>query len=333
MDFSVRDAQIDTRLLSAGLALVAALGLVVVAASPAAAANNAPGVYSHSWYLRAEDATTMYNLGVSDGAFDNGSCSNSFVFLDFGQVTQLSGPGYGGYGTYDFDFAAGSKYVSDSTIVSAVENYALGWYNATSACPRLNVALGTNNYIECPAPPYSLGSCTPNAAGVQWAQASKDVQSWLSANGYSWQVSTQSGDDIETGWDCASRTRPFVDGYGTISTTGLYDYGDAWLNAPCWTDGDVYYVAYGALPSWPFPEIYSQAAADRWTAVRQSYSMNIQGVMTECRVADPLPQSNCNVNGHTEFAPSQAWNALVNDLNNHGVGGSNMTWATNIKFQ
>jgi hypothetical protein len=314
------------------LIVTVAVALIVgiARAIPAFALTNAPSAYAHSWYINASDATSMYNRGYNDGLHDNANCSNAFSIIDFGQVANESAAGYQGYGTYDF--ASGYPFTSDSTILTAAEKYASGWYNATGSCPRLHVELGTNNYNECPFG-NQRGACSPSGAGAQWGQLVNDAQTYLVAFRMSWQITAWAANDMETGYDCASKTQGFVDGFNgnNPSSAELHDFGDAWIHS-CWTDADVAYMAWHGY-DWPMPEIYSQAAADRWTGVRQAYFMNFQGVTTECTGGDPLPTGNCLVNSHYENSPNQAWNQLVNDLNGHGVGGSSMTYANNIQFQ
>jgi hypothetical protein len=324
----------------AGLSSVAAapavwLALSLASSTPAYALNAAPYVYAHSWYESYPDYNSMYNQGKNDGAHDNAYCTDAFVVLDFGQIDYENG-----YGTHDFLVSQNYPFISDGTIRDAVKAYTDGWYAATGPCPRLHVIMALHNYVECP---FIGNPCTTSGAGTQWAIYTSAVISYLENPkvDYSWQITAWAGDDMETGWDCSSKTLPFVNAYGsqmsgTPSATQarLIDFGDAWANAPCWTDANIHYKAWGATWDWPLPEIYSQAAADRWTYISQSQGyMNFLGVMTECQGGDQLPYSNCSVNGHTEFAPNQAWNALVNDINSHGVGGAQMEWETNIQHQ
>jgi hypothetical protein len=317
--------------------LVVATSLNLLTTSPVFALNNAPNIYSHSWYLRYPDAPSMYSRGYNDGIFDNSQCSNSMVVLDFGQVGNETGDGqYLNYGTYDFYTDQYVKYpfVPDSQIVTAAQQYAYGWYQATGPCPRLKMVLGTNNLRQCP---YGnlRGACSPGGAGGQWGYVVNDVQAYLNSHSYAWQITAWTGDDMETGYDCATPTRAFVDGLNGNNPSGarMLDFGDAWI-ASCWTDNDVYYVSWLASANWPLPEIYSQAATNRWAAVyNQHTSMTFLGPMTECTGGDPLPTQNCQVvdpqGTRIENAPAQAWSQLSSAVGQ----SSTMPYGTNIHYQ
>ncbi|MDO8615627.1 MAG: hypothetical protein Q7T33_07810 [Dehalococcoidia bacterium] len=294
---------------------------------------------AHSWYIKNTyanpDAATMYSIGYwVDGAFDNSTCSNSLVVLDFGQPDYVNS----NYGTnYWLNYSPGYKFISNADIITAVDNYARGWYDRTGSCPRLHIVVGTNNSQMTPS------GGTPNGAGTNWANVAYAVQSYLSNAGYSWQITAWAGSDMEQPggeippFDCAGRTREFVDGYNSNSlATSFLDYGTAWVPNGCWTAADVYYVAYGAARNYPLPEVYTQFATDSWVSVRQQGYMSFKGVMTECSGADALPMGSCWVGGDIneyQFSPTQAWNSLWNTLNSNGFGLSSLEYATNIKGQ
>ena len=287
--------------------------------------------YAHSWYISETgtakpDATTMYNLGRSDGAFDNSKCANSLVVLNFGQPDAVGG----NYGT---NYWPSNEFISDAAILNLVENYARGWYYGTGSCPRLKLVVGTNNYHQNPS------GGTPYTAGGWWAAVVYALQSYLSSTGFSSQITAWAGSDMEQpsggeAWDCADRTRQFVDGYNNdvLGTQDFLDYGTAWVPNSCWTAYDVYYVAYGAARDFPLPEIYTGYATDSWVSVRTSYYMFFRGVMTECQQGDPLPFDYCT-SPSDQFAPQKAWLDLWTELNANGVGQSSLQYSTNITWE
>ncbi len=199
------------------------------------------------------------------------------------------------------------------------------------------MVIGTNNYHSCP---YG-GNCTPNGAGTQWGTVTNDVKNYLSALGYTWQITVWAGSDMEQPggtqlWDCASRTRQYVDGFNANdpSTASFVNYGTAWVPNSCWTVGDVRYVSWGASYDWPVPEIYTQAALDSWMTIRSGQNMTFLGELTECSGGDVLPSSNCMTKyGSTQWAPIQAWTNLWNTLNNRGFGQASLDYSTNIADQ
>lgn len=317
--------------LAIAIGLTLALVGVMFGARPAHAFQTTPPPYSHSWYITNADPNTLYNRGYADGAYDNQWCYTDLAVLDFGQIENESNPGYAGYGTYEFNAPIYST-VPMSQIESATEQYAQGWYNATIPCPRLIVAIGVNNYNECPFG-NTYGTCSPSGFGAQLANLVDVVKVWLDAHGISWQVSVDVASDMETGYDSASKTRPFVDGFNGNDPNGylLFDYGDAWVNGS-WSTSDIYYVSWGAAHDVPLPEIYTQAGANAWTNVRLSATMYFMGVMAECHSGDPLPSGTCS-NPSGQNTPTQAWNQLWNTLNANGVGQDGLAYATDINYQ
>jgi hypothetical protein len=215
--------------------------------------HDCPLTYSHSWYITDPDPTTVGWLGVADGVLDNETCTDSLVVLNFGRPDYQSGT----YGTNYF--ADNFPFISDLEIIYAAEQYAEGWYSTTSACPRLKLVVGTNNYHQIPS-----GGGTPGGAGSEWADVVDAVQDYLIAHGSAWQITAWAGSDMEQpsgseDWDCADRTREFVSAYNdNINATDFLNYGTAWVPRNCpdieddeWTAEDVYYVSWGAY--WNYP--------------------------------------------------------------------------------
>ncbi|MDE3088787.1 MAG: hypothetical protein KGJ80_05325 [Chloroflexota bacterium] len=339
-----REKNRSDRYFSAGVLLLMAVSILLFTGSaPALAAQTTPPPYTHAWYVNNPDTNdhgVMWWRGYNDGARDSTSCTNALAVLDFGQVGYEAGGSYGGYGTYDF--AYGYPFISDGTIEAATEMYASGWYQATSACPRLKVVIGTNNYHQCP---YG-GACSPNTAGQQWGNVVNSVQTWLNNNGVAWQITAWAGDDMEQsagngGYDCGSQgspTRSFVDGFNSNNPANdlFLDFGTAWVPVPadgsCWSAADVQYVAFVATADWPLPEIYFGQATDSWVNVRRQYLMWFLGVMTTCNQDDPITGNTCTFPSGW-FTPTSAWWDLWNKLNQYQVGQSSLNYATNIRYQ
>jgi len=285
--------------------------------SPVVAVTAPP--YSHSWYVTDPSNAAMTALGASDAAFDNSHCTDSFVILDFGQPMRDTGTpgGYDYYGTYYLDAVHGYPSINDSAIGAATKAYMTAWYNDTTSCPRLHLMVGTNNQRECPHVNGYVG-CTVYNAGVNWAKVQQYIQNTAVANNWSWQVTGWAADDIEVGWDTYAKTKDFWAGFNAQVTTGeLLDYGDAWYNQQDWTDAHIHEAAYGIGAQWPFPEIYSQSAADRWATVDTEYSMYFRGVLSTT----------------VGNSPSNAWLDLWNTLNADGVGQTSLEAVSKIAYQ
>jgi hypothetical protein len=293
--------------------------------------------YTHSWYINDPIGATMYNLGQNDGQRDNMTCTNAIVMLDFGQIDNNGGTSYSGYGTRDF--AGGNPFISNSDIEIAAENYASGWYAYTSSCPRLKLVIGSNNYAYCP----SGGTCNPSTGGAQWGSLISNIQGWLDSTNRSWKITAWAGSDMEQpsgtqAWECALRTRQFVDGFknNNPASARFINYGTAWVPYPqdgsCWNAFDVFYVSYVPVPNWPLPEIYFPSATDSWINIRMQYYMQFLGVLATCTQPDLITGDSCS-NPSGWFTPDGGWKDLWNKLIANQVSQESLDYSTNIKFQ
>jgi hypothetical protein len=289
-------------------------------------------LYGHSWYVTDPSATAMYNLGkLVDGPFDYQRCANSLVVLNFGQPDFVNSS----YGTRTH--AYGSPFSPNTDIIVAAQNYARGWYEATSTCPTLKLVVGTNNYNQIPS-----GGGTPSGAGSNWAYVVASVQNYLVARGYSWQISAWAGSDMEQPggvqvWDCADKTRQFVAGYNANSVALKFlNFGSAWVPNPadgsCWNASDVYYVSWQAPKNYPLPQAYFGSAVDSWVTIRRSYQMTFEGIVATCNQSDPISGAFCQLPSGW-FTTWKGWRDLWEKLNAYGVGQAYMNYATNIRYQ
>jgi hypothetical protein len=307
------------------------------------------GAYSHSWYVTKNDGNAIRLRGELDGKWDtdHSSCddnvndnSDKVVVLDFGRPIRVAtdGPYYG----YAQTMFGGAGNVRLDTVVWLVEQYAAGWYAASSGCPKLTLALGTSNSYLCSG---GVQPCDPHEFGMAFSDAVREIQNWLTAQGYGWQITPIGASDMETyggnGWACAGPTRAFVDGFGGRGAWQLWNFGEAITSPNCWSIQDVHYVSWGHPVAYPLPEIYNSNFVCHWTDANCSDGFSVEktvgpvvfrGAMTECQNADPIPYSNCTVEGRTEYGPSQAWDKLWQRGNTFGAQSS-LWYVTNIKFQ
>lgn len=236
--------------------------------------------------------TSYYESTTSAGVLQNQGCNAArgpagVVVLDFGEPQYLGG---GVYGTYDF----GNTTISDSDILHAAANFALGAWNCRGS-HFITIAIGTSNYG---------GTVTTNA-GSAWGQMVASVESYITNNNYTSVVGADGAIDAETEWNSFSTTSNFVNGYNSVNNhRWLWDYGD---DTPgYWSDYDVWYVAYGAGDERPLPEIYYNADATQdWAPVAEwacstGRHMYFEGVMAEA------------VSGTN--SPSAAFDAMYNAL-------------------
>ncbi len=272
---------------------------------PAKSAACAPQkvLYSHSWYITHPDE--MASLGQQDAHWLNqesakSGCRGSFLtILDFGHPsTKYSG------NASPLDNYAMSLYGHQSTyrqVEQFAERYLDAWHAAANRCPQLRLALGTSNYAECVA---AVGACSVSTAGQQWDAVVHDVMGYVTAKGYSHQVTdVWVADDLEGSWDPWPTTLTFLHGVQAQERTytthaHLVDYGDADAGAcsevtgACnqpWSTEDVYAAAWSVGWDLPLPEIYSTGTSHRWETVTRSVGkMAYLGAITECSGAESI---------------------------------------------
>lgn len=298
-----------------------------------------------SWYIfltsDESDQTLnnwMYQTGFVAGQQDQalGGGQNSFAILDFGQPWQVGTT----QGTWSF-FTSG-RFFSNSTIQQAVEEFAQGYYVGTSSdtTSQMHIAVGTNN----------AGSYTTYAHGQAWANMLKNIGAWLSANSAGSQTSVLAAIDIEPGYSSPATASNWVNGYTSawISPYVLYNYGSAngcplsgtsstpGICSSGWNQENIWYVSWGAAPSFPFPEIYSTAGgnAKQWQQI-SLYSvlahgglMYIVGPLSESQAC--MQKNNCPGMDNT---PDQAWSQLWSSLNGDSRTAESPTYSTDLKWR
>lgn len=127
-----------------------------------------------------------------------------------------------------------------------------------------------------------------------------------------------------------------------VPTLGCYyDWGDAGGCPPygsCnngWTQGDVWYISWGASPSWPLPLIYNTvgANADQWynlslySYLNHGGRMDIRGSGTEYQACQQ--RDYCSGIDNT---PAQGWTQLWTALNNDSRTAQSLRWSTDVKW-
>ncbi len=296
-----------------------------------------PPWYSQAWYISADTPGEFYNMGFADGQFDmTYQCNASYtkdalVILDFGGVVTGHGTGsYGGYATRLF----GGSYEPLQNVVGAADSYAQGWYAATTTCVRLNLSIGTNNSTSC----GTSTSCSQQA-GIQWSNAVNSINSWLTAQSYSWQILAGGADDIES-WGTAAAARAFVDGFNSVPNGYLVNFGSAdgcptSGTGACsnWSQADYQYVSWAGR-AWPIPEIYLSdgVQASQWANIKLHYPMTFLGAMSETAAAgDPIPSWGSPLCGSTN-CDTEAYNQLSSALTSRDIG-QNIDFLLNIRWK
>lgn len=223
-----------------------------------------------SLYEATTDAHVMYTQGCNAARGAEG-----IIILDWGQPVYM---GNGQYGTYDF----GGHDDSDTAILHASANFALGVWACRTPITNIALALGESNYYSGNALP--LTSAAWYADGQQWGQLVNNLNSFVVNNHYN-VMGVYGAGDLETGWQTFALTSGIVNGYNNTSSLAYFDFGD---DAPgYWTNYQTWYIAYGAHDNLPLPEIYYNAdatydwqALNVWACTYMGGPMYIRGAMS-----------------------------------------------------
>lgn len=294
--------------------------------------------FTTSYYMKTVQDSTLYSMGCELGTRDANlpGYQDNVVVLDFGYPICSEGS----YVVNLFDFGP----VNANAVAAAVENFGLGYYACTGNDndSKLLIGIGTNNKkISCTTITQAYGH------GVAWAQIANSVNQWFVNNNLIHQVSAAGASDIELGFNGPTWSRQWVDGYDSVNESILIFFGDAagcpydgntWScgtpSYPEWSVEDVWYVSYGAPPSFPTPLIYlnSGVHAKQW-ATMSSYSFNqhgaridFLGVFTQYQACQ---QRGCTT---TDNTPEEALAQMLTELGKDPHITQEIRWQTDIKW-
>lgn len=149
---------------------------------------------------------------------------------------------------------------------------------------------------------------------------------------------------MELDWNSPSVTSQWVNGYLSLNSYLLYNYGDAAGCPNCgtsnytWSQYDVWYISWGGSMGEiaPLPLIYHNdgdharqwASVALYSATNRNSQMNFAGVMTQsgaCR------QIGCSPS--LDNTPEQGWTQLWIELRKDArTALSSLPWATDIEW-
>jgi hypothetical protein len=277
-----------------------------------------PPPSSSSYYMDTIDTVTLYDMGYQKGRADlrKAGTQESIVILDFGGQPSPTTVSLRGMPDATLD-----------QVKNAVQAYSRGYWKGTGSdnYSTVQVIVGTNNS-------YTV----TNEGGQNFANMIDAINAHNTANSYSDQVEVDGGNDMEPGYDDTVSTKDWVKGYDAVNSYSLYNYGSAdgcyhanttsgTTNYSCnngWTYNDIYYISWGASPSWPLPQIYDNSGdmAEQWqninkySAVSQNNRMKFGASLTQAGACQ-------DVGCHWELdnTPSQGWTQLINELNSDAI--------------
>ncbi|MFN2590208.1 MAG: hypothetical protein ABR518_05515, partial [Actinomycetota bacterium] len=234
-----------------GVAVTLALCLTGVdavhGAAPAKAETSQPST-STSYYLRTTRPKALDAMGCrfGRGVHAGKQPTDALVVMAFGRPRRK----WGIHGASLF----GVRFASVSTIRDAGVAFAGGFHRCVRHGQHsVRIVLGTSNF----------GPGVSYRHGQAWAEMVNQANERIAKRGWEERIEFAGGNDIELTWNGPKRTRAWVRGYDSVNRWPYYDFGDAAGCPPygrcagAWTLEDVWYVAWGAPPAIPLPEIYT----------------------------------------------------------------------------
>lgn len=299
------------------------------------------------------DSTSLNNLGSARGGCNNSGqapTGSGLVVLAFGQAWTIGS--VQGVKIY----APNLPFYTISQVETAMRSFIGGYVGCVKALPgiSLTVAVGLNNSGNTTA--------MSSAHGTAWAGMINNLRSYINdhlpetvvINGQTQQVTWASkirviaGVDFEPLFGQMDRARNWLAGYDTIDQDMALNFGtcDSCPNTAYqgnqnvqltsiwssnWTTDDIWFVSYGASPSYALPEIYNTLSynAQQWANLSKYAatcaspcapfarrgSIPFQGAMTQKQACLDNDATGLNICDATvRNAPTDGWTQLTAEL-------------------
>ncbi|PKO12620.1 MAG: hypothetical protein CVU39_23330 [Chloroflexi bacterium HGW-Chloroflexi-10] len=306
-----------------------------------------PTVFSTTRYMTSITNVDSYNFGCLAGQRDLAlpGKQDSLIILAYGQP-------WGQNGEYGVWYYRGT-FANTTQIGNSAKQYAKGYWDCSGNdnTSTVEIAIGTSNYASYYNGVCTSGSwfCTTDRAynhGKEWALMVKDVYNWVISQGYASQISVAGGNDIEFLWNKANITKSWVEGFDDYDQ-GVYKFynfgscdacpyvGSTWHPpANNWSMEDAYYVAWGAAPVHPVPEIYSitgknakeWAYLSYWGTQNNRVAIQFPATLTQWQACQQV--GGCT---GSDNKPLTGWQQLFTEINRWPqTAQQNIRWMTDI---
>lgn len=337
--------------------------------------------YATSLYIQNPTATELYNLGCAQGLRDRNlpGQQDNLVVLAFGKMWKTGNEYY--LRTYTNPNTNTRTNLTFAQVENLARQYLLGYLSCSDGESLLALGIGSNNYDDMNidndiwkfSPDQPLLRQTAYAFGQRFADTVHNLNNWIIAGGYASRLWALGALDIEwagresdgrywwntpyvtggwvEGFNANSRGRELYLNYGacvgcpiTPSLTWVFStVRDANNVAMDWSQGDVYYVSWGAPPALPLPEIYRKDGylARQWQAVSlygalyKGGKMTFAGAMTQYQSCQQ--RSGCiftNPAYNLNNTPEEGWAQLYDYLNRDPrTAQPVLRWVTDIRWQ
>lgn len=173
--------------------------------------------------------------------------------------------------------------------------------------------------------------------GQAWAQVVLNVKNYVANQGWSTQVIVGGGNDMEPDWETASNTVNWVNGYSSVTSTFMINFGSAdgcpqysYGNGVCnngWTQHDLWWISRGAAPTRSMPQINYQSMARQWAMIsRYGYTyQSARKIFFEGPMDNNYLASGMNTS-------QQAWDQLRYEINKSSSTSGDLTYSVQIHY-
>lgn len=204
--------------------------------------------------------------------------------------------------------------------------------------PKITLAIGTSNFDLTP-------DLAPGHAQA-WAAMVHDVADYITYKHYDKQISVAAASNIELQWSTPEAARSWVDNYTEVALHRLYIVGDCsgcpYANHPDrlpdnnWTQEDIWHISWGAVRSYPIPEIYNPDGTSasqwqfiaRWGVDNKQHLMLFSGAITQLQACIDRGDACDGMNN----PPEQAWKQFWDALNRDRATAQNPDFLTDIRW-
>ena len=336
-----------------------------------------PPPYAASIYIQNPSSNELYHLGCAQGQRDQNlpGQQDNLVVLAFGKMWKV-GDQYT-LRTYTNPNTGSRTNLTFAEVENLARQYLLGYLSCSDSNSLLALGIGSNNYddmnidndISKFSPDQAQLRQTAYVFGQRFADMTYNLNEWIRASGYASRLWVMGALDIEWAgresdnrywWNTPYVTGGWVEGFNANSHgRELYlNYG-ACVGCPItpnlnwvftttkdannvvmnWSQGDVYYVSWGAPPALPLPEIYRNDGylARQWQAVSlygalyKGGKMTFAGAMTQYQSCQQRPSAECATLDNT---PEEGWSQLYYWLNqDRRTAQQVLRWVTDIRWQ
>ncbi len=296
------------------------------------------------------DPNQFYNLGKAYVMV------NGVVIFHFGQPCFYNDEGVPVYGASAYREGCRGTPEIKAAVQEFIHGYCVYRHgcNTISPKPSLYLAIATSNCTnggdQCTNP--DQGTNVTYAHGQAWSQLISDLTSYITNQGYSYQVFVAGAIDAELSWDTPVHTRNWVNGYKQGNYNHLYNIGacdgcpgDYTPNPPLtngWSYEDIWYISHGASVIYsPVPEIYKTNGinAEQWQAVsyyaatEKSGKLPFRGVLTQYQACADTNFTACENIGTINLS-NQAWHQLWDALYQDPLTRlTSLDWQTDISWR